>query len=249
MCRLKQTASMFGRANIVIVENDSVDGTSEKLREYAEFDDTLRLVQPVLNDRQWKSNDPDSTSLERVAKMSKIRNMYLDAATEFSDADYLIVIDLDLLGGWSYDGIYNSFGYDDWSAMTANGIMYITQVLRGPSGQESKEKVRRMFFDTWTFRPLGDPKFRGFATYESYHVDKSDKPIQILSNFNGLGIYDYNTINSIEYKPYALDGTVSCEHVYVNQKIVEGGGKVFINSSQITLYSPTCYTGCDTKSV
>ena len=247
MCRLKATADMFAEAKIVIVENDSIDGTSELLRSFVECDDSIKLVQTTLNDKKYNSNSADSTSLARVAKMSKVRNMYLDAASMYPDYDYVIVIDLDIIGGWSYDGIYNSFGYDDWSGMTANGIMYLKQTSMD-SG-ERKTALKRVFFDTWTFRPLNDPIFRGFKMFDSFYLERSEPPIHILSNFNGLGIYKYDEIMTQQYMPHSLDGTVSCEHVYMNQKITQNGGKVFINPSLITLYSPTCYSGENTNGV
>ena len=45
MARLYKTAEFFHDCKIVIYENDSDDGTSEKLRKYAEKDKDLFLVQ------------------------------------------------------------------------------------------------------------------------------------------------------------------------------------------------------------
>tara|TARA_R110002020_G_scaffold103752_3_gene243087 strand:- start:5371 stop:6282 length:912 start_codon:yes stop_codon:yes gene_type:complete len=242
MCRINRTASFFNDAQIFIVENDSSDNTALMLKKYELSDNRIKIISASVPDKKLYSNTGDeSLSIERVSKMATLRNIYLDEISSLKKIDYVIVIDLDIQGGWSHDGFLDCFSRhkSSWSAMTSNGLIFFEEVL---SVHDNKNlKVKTQFFDTWTFRELGEEKFAGHGIYRNMSLEKGEVPMEVGSNFNGLGIYKYEDIIKCEYRPSTPDEDVCCEHVSLHQQIRKNGGKVFINPSLITLYSPTEY--------
>lgn len=242
MCRINKTSSFFNSSQIFIVENDSSDNTAWMLKKYELRDKRIKTVSAKVSDKRiYRNTGDESISIDRVSKMATLRNTYLDKISSLKNIDYVIVIDLDLEGGWSYDGILDCFSefYPSWSAMTANGLLFQEESISVNSKKQSK--IKKLFFDTWTFRELGEEKFKGHGIYKNMSLEKGDKPIEIGSNFGGLGIYKFKDIIKCEYRPSTPDEEVCCEHVSLHQQIRKRGGKVFINPSLITLYSPTEY--------
>jgi glycosyltransferase involved in cell wall biosynthesis len=237
MCRINRTSSFFKDADIIIIEDGSVDGTPEALLEYSKLDHRITLIQPefINNIRFPGDGSPESVSIERMTKMSIIRNLYLDEIA-FKDYDYVIIVDGDLVGGWSYDGLLTSFSYDDWAAMTSNGIIF------RPSPKNSRV-TDKIFYDTWAFRSLEDGVFRGWCTHDRIDLNTGEPPVEVASNFGGVGIYKYDDLIKCEYRPTTLGGEVASEHVPLHEQIRSREGKIFINPSLLVLYSPTEYSG------
>ena len=232
LARVYKTCSFFNEHRILILENDSTDGTSERLSELVDGNDKVKLINPVLEDKKYyRSEGDEATSFDRVAKMATIRNLYLDEIQNYENIDYVIIADLDIEGGWSYEGLLSSFGYDGWSAMTSNGIKLRNELNKG-----------FLFFDTWTFRELGVDKFEGYLKYDSLQFQKGEEPVEVNSNFGGFGIYRYKDILNCEYRPFSQTEDVCCEHVSLHEQMRYNGGKIFINPSLTALYSPTEYS-------
>jgi hypothetical protein len=248
MCRINKTASFFNKAQIFIVENDSSDNTAPMLQQYAFKDERVKVISASISDKKSYSDTGDEAiSIDRVSKMATLRNIYLDELSGLKNIDYVIVIDLDLEGGWSYDGFLDCFSgqRSAWSAMTANGLLFQEDSLS--VNGKAASKIKRQFFDTWTFRDLGQEEFLGHGIYRKMILEKGEDPIEVGSNFNGLGIYKYEDIIKCEYRPSTSDDPVCCEHVSLHQQIRKNGGKIFINPSLITLYSPTEYGGTELR--
>jgi hypothetical protein len=153
--------------------------------------------------------------------------------------DYIVVIDLDLEGGWSYDGILNSFAYDlnGWSAMTANGIMYREKKTRFKD-QESIE-IEKIFHDTWAYRDYGTDTLKPCEVVNMYQFERGDPPVGVFSNFNGLGIYKFEDVLGCKFSAEENeDGTVTNEWAYYHREMRKLGKKIFLNPSLVTLYSP-----------
>jgi glycosyltransferase involved in cell wall biosynthesis len=237
MCRINRMSSFFKNADIIIVEDGSVDGTSERLLEYSKLDQRITLIQPEFTNNTRFPNDgsPESISIERSTKMSAIRNLYLDEISS-KDYDYVIIVDGDLVGGWSYDGLLTSFSYDDWAAMTSNGVLF----RPNPKDRRATDKI---FYDTWTFRSLEDGFFQGWSAYDRIDLNTGEPPVEVSSNFGGVGIYKYDDLIKCEYRPLTFNGEVSCEHVSLHEQIRSREGKIFVNPSLLVLYSPTEYSG------
>jgi len=246
IARLYQTSKLFNDYRFIVYENDSEDGTSERLKEYASKDDQFILLQESTG---HKGFDSTSKTLDRALYLSMLRNKCKNLIVDLKDykIDYVIVIDLDLEGGWSYDGIINSFAYDldGWSAMTANGIRYEDRVTR--TGDQESRACCRLFHDTWAYRDYGCEELAEDRSHlgarsrgvSGYCFERGDPPVEVFSNFNGLGIYRFEDIIRCEYgAEQHEDGTVDCDHPYLHKQIRNNGGSIYLNPSMITLYSP-----------
>ena len=246
IARLYQTSKFFNDYRFLVYENDSEDGTSERLKEYASKDDQFILLQESTG---HKGFDSTSKTLDRALYLSMLRNKCKNLIVDLKDykIDYVIVIDLDLEGGWSYDGIINSFAYDldGWSAMTANGIRYEDRVTR--TGDQESRACCRLFHDTWAYRDYGCEELAEDRSHlgarsrgvSGYCFERGDPPVEVFSNFNGLGIYRFEDIIRCEYgAEQHQDGTVECDHPYLHKQIRYNGGSIYLNPSMITLYSP-----------
>lgn len=133
MASLHEIGRRFEDFRIVVVENDSKDGTAEALRAWAAKSDrvkaiTLNLDLPaagsfpkdVVNGAMVQSN-------ERTKLLADLRNRYLDVAlsSEFEGFDYVIVADFDMPVPWRADDIVRTIvsGRSDWDCVCANGMV------------------------------------------------------------------------------------------------------------------------------
>lgn len=243
MARLYKTASLFGSYKIAICENDSTDGTSDMLKEYASADKNIILTQEDIGHTGFSSKDK---SLERASWLSYLRNLQFNDIKKIEDnIDYIIFIDLDLDGGWSYDGILNTFAYplSEWDAMTANGIYFRSVTLTTKDRQGSVLNVEKdneqLFYDTWAYRKFGVEELDNSDKANLLSFERGEKPFEVFSNFNGLGVYKYGAVKDFEFGAEEHeDGSVSCDWPYLHRRMRKFGKKIFLNPSLITLYSP-----------
>ena len=239
--RLRKTMSFFKQAKVLIYENDSDDGTSEALKKEFEGNNDVILVQEKTGHMMFGN----TTDVERPLYLGKLRqkcNGFIRGINKFFPIDFVIVIDLDLEGGWSYDGIFNSFGYEEWSAITSNGILYKEKIIRGSDGSKSIE-YDRLFYDTFAYKDYGSWKVLDCKTTGRKKFERGEKPFMVYSNFNGLGIYKYNDMIDCTFGAHKNpDGTVINEWSFMHNQMIKNGCDILLNPSMITLYSPTEYS-------
>jgi hypothetical protein len=120
--RLEKLSQMFSSYHIFIYENDSKDATKSVLSQWNYPDVTIKaenLGAPVFTEPKSKA---------RKIWMAKSRNKYLAFAKKYvtkHPVDYIVIVDMDLWGGWSYLGILNSLGQNfKWDVMGSNSIYY-----------------------------------------------------------------------------------------------------------------------------
>ena len=229
IARIERLGKMFADYRVVIYENDSTDGTDKLFEEWEDKNYKVKLITEKLDAVKHKQDD----SLARMTDLANYRNKYLDEI--FSKniiPDYMIVVDLDLDGGWSYEGICNSFGYDHWSFMGSNGLLY--GVLEDSEDQE----IRRVYYDAHAFRRLGHPKPHTHQEINVITYNRGETPFRVRSCFGGMGIY-----KSSVFKHGARYAGPECEHVGLHNSLIEVGcDNIYMNPSQIILYSNTHYT-------
>jgi glycosyltransferase involved in cell wall biosynthesis len=236
MARLYKTASFFKDCKFVILENDSDDGTSEKLRKYADKDKNIFLIQEDTGHKHFGA----TKELERPLYLGGLRNKsqeFIVGLSDFYHIDYVIVIDLDLEGGWSYDGIMNSLSYGEWSAITANGLYF--REKRVTCHGDVAVEIERLFQDSWAYRDYGDESLKPGEAINLYRFERGEKPKEVFSNFNGLGVYRFEDMRKCKFSAEENeDGTVTNEWAYYHREMRKGGCHVYLNPSMITLYSP-----------
>lgn len=219
MARIEQLGRLFHDYSVVIFENDSTDDTISQLNAWASANPKVT----VLSESLGMPVNPGTRCLDRAARMAIVRNKYREhIATHLSAVPYTIIVDTDLPGGWSYDGIANSFSYRDWDMMGSNGMLRIINKSRGTS--------RVAHFDAWAFRRVGHPHPHKPTEVNPLRLNRGEPPIQMLSCFGGLGIYKTHALMAAAYQGG------DCEHVPLHLQMCRAGKKIYLNPSQIVCY-------------
>jgi|GEM_PF-373730 len=221
IARIERLGEKFKDYKVVIFENDSTDGTREMLQYWEKVNPKVAVLSEELNAEKWGPVQ----DLERMAQMAAYRNRYLQHIRKQQyKFDYLIVFDLDIPLGFSYDGVAHSFGFDNWDVMGANGI------LVPPYGDPIPNPI---FYDAFAFRPKGDKPAKSLKEINALQFQRGEELVPVGSVFGGLTIYRASGI--LAGAQYSGE---DCEHVMLHQWLRENGfDRQFLNPSQIVLYS------------
>lgn len=216
IARIERLGVYFKNYSVFIYENDSRDNTKFLLEEWVEKNDRVCIQTDTLNPPPFS----DPKGVDRRKYMAIARNKCLQYAKRQS-VDYVIIVDTDLSGGWSYEGVFNSLGQsDNWDIVGSNSICYI----------HNGAGWSRSFYDTWALR---------FKNKKPSDIEKNDCVfnrgdglISVDSCFGGLAIYKSEVLNSkVKY------GHTDCDHVTLHKKLVKHGYRMVLNPNQITLYN------------
>lgn len=236
--QIEKLVSYFFDAKIIVIENDSIDGTKKTLKEWALRNKNVLVLSDDLKQQtipqKVNSGKNPTTSFYRINKMANFRNKYLSFIKEKSIvSDYIIVIDIDL------DRIYPEKiikaiedAPSDWAAIFANGRLY-SNVLRFTK-----------YYDNYALIPINSEK--DSFTYKERHLNvdilentlKEKKYAEVKSAFGGLGVYKYEALCSSIYRAIpSLSGEdeVLCEHVSVNLDVAKFG-KLYVARKMRVLY-------------
>ena len=217
--RIQSLARRFRDYTVLVYENDSSDETKSLLAEWAAEDPAHVVVELEHHDRPHLVGfEP-----ERTQALAEYRTRLQQMVREHCpDADYIIMLDMDLLGGWSLTGIMNGIGWlsqnQSWAAMGS------VSIFRHPRLTVGKD-TPWCHYDAWAYRWLGWTSRIG-PWFTFWLPPPGALPIEVNSAFGGLAIYKTAAWLSGEY----TGG--DCEHVGLHRTMKEKGWKVFINPSQ-----------------
>ena len=219
--RVERLGGMFAGYQAVFYENDSSDGTREFLSAWAMRNPAIHVV----SERPGLPRFGQIPSLERAAVLARHRNRYRELVlTKCGDPDFVIVVDSDLKGGWSEEGIAHTFGHDDWDYVGSYGL-----AVPGHPARARPDPLRH--FDTWAFRAAGPSRSSRTMDPGRLTFERGEPMLPVLSCFGGLGIYRTACLHAADY-----DGS-DCEHVALHRKMRAAGfDRLFLNPSQIVLY-------------
>lgn len=217
--RVERLAGLFADSRVVVYENDSRDGTAALLRHWAVRD--RRVV--ALTEHRHDPVNPVQRCASRAARMASYRDRcQREILARHRHFDVVIVLDMDLVGGWSEDGVANTFGHDAWDVMGSNGLIYRR------SGFAVNE-VRQ--YDTWAYRDDDSLQPLTSAQVAPLVPERGEPPIRVGSCFGGLGVYRMDAFAAGTY------AGGDCEHVTFHRSLRDRGfGRIFLNPSQITVY-------------
>lgn len=217
--RIERLGSFFKSYQVYVFENDSSDDSEYELYKWADRNPRVLVEHETLNLPDLRGTEP-----ERLVRMAYCRNKYLSHLRCARNTDFVIILDFDVDGGWSYHGIANSFGYihqRGYNIIGSNSIIY-------------KDRVR-MFYDAWAYRRLGHDEAHPFVETNLLQYNRGELPFRVNSAFGGLAIYNASLLNGVEgdveYKDY------DCDHPTLHKQLREMGYSVYLNPSQITLYN------------
>lgn len=223
--RLAETISRCLDWRFVVYENDSTDKTRTILNNL-QFSNQERISILGTDDGQPDLRDVSNTRISRMVRYRSFVQSYI--RSNYPDFDLVVIIDLDLWGGWSVDGLMTALAWGDFDVMASFSQMY-----------DSRGWIH---YDRWAFKfnswteewALDQSKYMNWFWY--WKPPRGSKPIPCLSAFGSMSVYKmeaylagiYNSnlpseINNIECVEH------SAFHYELNKK---GFKKFFLNPSQ-----------------
>lgn len=228
--RLKNITNLFKSFDVVLYHNDSEDNTLDILHRESKyvFGRKYKYITIVDEKHNWPHH-PGNQSQERMDHMAFYRNRCLEEVKRLDNADYIIVLDTDLQGGYSYDGLLNSISkMEERKIIGGNSIIY----------DNKNDKNRRLYYDAWAFRKLNHPHKHNFSEINPLIYHRGTSLVPVDSCFGGICIYPWSVLSE-DVRYYSKDpyGNPECEHVTFNIQLKNIGYKCYMNPSMITLYN------------
>jgi len=221
--------NIFKEFQLLVYENDSADDTVNILNKFGKDNPNFHLF-----------SEKGVREHQRTMVIAHGRNRLLDYVnTRFSDYDYIIMADFDVMGLYTNDDFEQIFKHDisKWDVLTANcnGPYYDIWPLRIETSLWKKEIHGDLWpdiidYDCWQ---KGD---RERYVYKNQVIIPKTKPlIPVDSAFGGFGIYRMQIIKGCKYSGQDISGKFgTCEHTHFNLEIREKNkGRIFICPSFI----------------
>jgi len=217
--RIERLGSQFADHRVLIYENDSTDSTKLLLRHWAGVNRRVTVTMEDCHDPE----NPPTRCLARAERMARYRQRCQELVLErFGNFDAVIIADLDVSGGWSLDGVANSFGHSDWDFIGSNGLIYRREGFRINASRQ---------YDMWALR--FDEKLSPIPTARArdYVYSRGEPLVPVTSCFGGMGIYRMEAYRQGRY------GAADTEHAIFHREMIrQGHGRLFLNPSQILVY-------------
>lgn len=244
LTKILDALSTFTKISVFLVESDSIDRTCELLGDLASQINNLSFVSLG----NLKSTIPD-----RIDRIRHCRNRYVSHIRNIPINNlpaYIAVADLDGMNkALSSKAVLTSFVHDNWDVVLSNQKFgyYDIYALRHEEWQSSdcfadleelKHKIQ--------FKNLNKTNFisrlrlnwaydraRHRAIYSKMIRIRRNSPwIQVNSGFGGFAIYKSHLFLEHDYSTNGVL-TKESEHVALHSKVVNSGGKIFINPALI----------------
>lgn len=247
---IKRTGEGFKKHKTFIYENDSLDSTVEILEKNKS--DVFDYVSEMRSDKNYREkidNREDPWHYNRCIVLAECRNKYIQHINSLEEKyDYICILDLDLKGGWSYDGIYHSIFIIEQEKNI--GCVSAYGVLADKSGKHMLEDHHNsdyIMYDSFAFRPLNydfGVHLLSTPSFNNLHFNNGQEPIEVCSNFGGMAIYKQDAISGCSYGAKEWrEGYVDPDHVVFNRQVRNNGWKVLLNPSMIVSYSNHKFSG------
>jgi glycosyltransferase involved in cell wall biosynthesis len=221
-----ECAKEFADKRIIIVENDSTDGTQEALYRWASVSEKHVYIRVT-------DGPPDGCT--RTERLAYFRNIYLSEIErdKFNRFEYIIVFDCDnVVASWIDKDAF---------------VDAVKFLARDEENAAVFANTRGFYYDVWPLRhPIWCP---GDCWYDAQRINtvtsqseavlscvgarqvritSTTPPIPVTSAFGGLAIYKRRYLLGRRYFARNRDGSPACEHVALNESISVDNGKLFI---------------------
>jgi len=218
--RIERLGEMFGDYTVVLYENDSTDATLEFLTDWRSQNSRVDILGGALIGDE-RPLDPHS---DHALRMAIYRNRYRNRVLErYADFDYVIVVDANLAGGWSYDGVAHTFGDIQWDAVGSYGLI---------ASFDCQSTARRFrHHDLRSFRTTTSQRSGKGADCVELDLQRGGFFMPVTSCFGGMAVYRIESMRLAEY------GGGDCEHVGFHRRLRQSGlTRIFLNPNQIVLH-------------
>ena len=235
--------SKFQDFRIIVFENDSIDGTKNLLKVWANHSSKIFVQCETFGTRTIPEKSSSHTnkyfSRYRITKMINYRNRYLDKLEEINfKPDYVLIVDLDVSKIF-INGVFHSIGLNNyWDVITANGFSL-------------SPRLKRRYHDSYALVENGSEALS--QTENSMRkisekfgsISKNMPLIPVYSAYGGLAIYRYDAIRKLRYRLIENKDNrveVRCEHYSICHDIRKNGfNRIFVNPAMRLRYQSLTY--------
>ena len=252
--RIQRTAKYFKDYKVFIYENNSTDETKDILREYES--ENFKIMLDDIEDPN-RQDMVCGNHYERCKRIAEARNKYMNfVSRNYENYEITAIIDLDIIGGWSYNGLLRSLSdlNDTQVCVSSYGaISVIKSPLCFKKKFESANDLKYMY-DSFAFRnyqhymleqKLGTP-ISIIKNIQATHnlIDRPKQNTVIMSNFNGLALYNSKSIKDLRYKTRFNEELADSEHVCFHRDLLNTNDeyRIIMSSNMVVSYSPHRYT-------
>ena len=248
--RIIRTSESFKDFQIFLYENDSDDNTIKILNSY-QNKTHLSFLSENRNDKDYRqqiNNGSDPWHYRRCQILAECRNIYLKYVFDnFTDYDYLCVLDLDIKGGWSYAGFQHAIFTLETNPKCACVSAYgVLSDINNTDSLEDYSIEEYIMYDSLAFRPLQITKgihILRTPVFNRITFNRGDDPIEVTSNFGGMAVYKLPLLKNKKYGAKQWkEGEVDPDHVLLNKQLIEEGYKIILDPNMIVSYSDHKYS-------
>lgn len=220
--RCEALLSGFRSGRVLVVCNDSTDGTERVIDDWARARPGQVVNVPA---------PPRAEGASAFSHMARLRNALLERLDALPSTDLVAVIDGDLEGPVSLEGLAHSVallaqarGPDGVAALGINNWLGLPLLM---------PFVGYGYYDPLAFRELSWERAASDAAirYRLARLRRGDEPLPVKSAFAGLALYRADSVRGLRYDEGARD----CEHVGFHRALAERGGKLVLNPSLMLL--------------
>jgi hypothetical protein len=220
--RCEAVLSGFRAGRVLVLCDDSTDGTERIIADWARARPGMVVSVPAPR---------LPAGLSAFERMARLRNALLERVDAEPPTDFVAVLDGDLEGPISLDGLAHSVallaaprGPDGVAAMGVNNWLGLPVLL---------PFVGYGYYDPLAFRETAWPRRESDAKirYRLSGLRRGDEPLEVLSAFAGLALYRGASVRGLRYDETTRD----CEHVSFHRALAERGGQLVLNPSLMLL--------------
>ena len=251
MARVEEIGRAFRDYHVVVYENDSKDGTTEVLKEWAAQNDHVVAICETTNKTTIPKKNGRTPyplkSVYRIEKMVRFRNRVLDEVRSRFEPDLFCFIDIDV-ESFQAAGVIDAISQAPqvWGALFASGHYLFRKA-------DVTDKVPLFQYDSYAFVPEGvDPMKLGkwvvahnyndvISWYSDRLIEECDY-VPCRSAFNGIGVYRWEAIRDLNFGIMQTPELKSlsacfCEHVPFNGEIIRKGYRLYATKKiEVTYY-------------
>lgn len=209
-----------------VEENDSDDDTVHVLAEFCTKHRQATFTSQKLDREHYGAEFAGRRTIALAEYRDACQRWVRDCA---ADADYVVVIDFDAWGGWSFEGFLNGLGWlvELQGAYGMAGVSLLEHVTLGMDGDQAKLQPAWLHYDCWSLRGVGQPDTywddytRGRGGWKHQWLPPvGSEPVPVASAFGGMCIY-----RTEPYLAGTYDGTTDCEHVPYHASVRRATGQ------------------------
>ncbi len=249
MKKVEELGVMFKDYHVVILENDSKDGTAEEVLAWSKRNPKVVYINERIEISRSlvpiKCPHPEK-GIIRIEKMVALRNRVMEEVEKRFTPDVFCFIDIDIQD-FSPLSIVQAIEKApvDWGGIFANGIVYWDDT-------DDKMYPSPFQYDSFAFVAQGDdylkrgdyvvtPEFHPQVAYQMTLALKTNEYLPCESAFNGIGLYRYEAIAGARYSISQNEALKAincslCEHIGFNRKVREKGYGIYIARDMKVIY-------------